>query len=115
MLQYSIIIVIYAVNSDPPRRVLAFALCSAEIQVIWTEISETDLNGNVTHYEVIYEPLSDCLPTLSVNTTNITVTLTDLEEIVEYNISVRAHTIHGPGFYSEGIITKTIKNKGESQ
>ena len=70
------------------------------------------MNGTLTHYEVMYEPLSDCLPTLTVNTTNISVTQTDLEKLIEYSVSVRAHTIDGPGFYSERIV---IKSTGELQ
>ena len=43
------------------------------------------------------------LNTFTINTTNLSITLMDLEEYVEYNISVRAYTSVGPGPYTVGI------------
>ncbi len=79
-------------------------LSSTEIQVNWTEILEMDQNGIITEYEVMYEPLmtfGGVLTTTTVNTTNMSVTLSGLQEYVEYNISVRAYTSVGPGPYSQ--------------
>ena len=74
-------------------------LSSTEIQVNWTEVSEIDQNGFITQYQVTYEPLMtfDVLNTTTTNTTNLSINLIDLEEYVEYNISVRAYTSVGPG------------------
>ena len=41
------------------------------------------------------------------NTTNTSLQLSQLEEFVEYNISVRAYTSVGPGPYSEEITERT--------
>ena len=62
-------------------------------------------------YQVQYEPLEtfeDQIFTDSVNISNTTMTnLTDLQEYVEYNITVRAYTSVGPGPYSLPITERT--------
>ena len=101
------------VPASPPRNVNATVLSSTEIQVNWTEVLEIDQNGIITEYEVMYEPLmtfSGQITTLTVNTTNLYITLMDLEEYVEYNISVRAYTSVGPGPYSVGIVRRTFED-----
>ena len=79
----------------------------------WTEVLEIDQNGIITGYEVMYEPLmnfSGQITTLTVNTTNLSIALMDLEEYVEYSISVRAYTSVGPGPYSVGIVNRTFED-----
>ena len=79
----------------------------------WNEVPEIDQNGVVTEYEVMYEPLmtfDGLITTLTVNTTNLSITLMDLEEYVQYNISVRAYTSVGPGPYSVGIVRRTFED-----
>ena len=91
----------------------AAVLSSTEIQVNWTEVLEIDQNGIIAKYEVMYEPLmnfSGQITTLTVNTTNLSITLMDLEEYVEYSISVRAYTRVGPGLYSVGIVRRTLED-----
>ena len=88
-------------------------MSSTEIQVNWNEVLEIDHNGIITEYEVMYEPLmtfGGLITTLTVNTTNLSITLMDLEEYVEYNISVRAYTRVGPGSYSVGIVRRTLED-----
>ncbi len=78
-------------------------LFSTEIQVNWTEVSEIDQNGMIITYEVLYDPqmtFNGMLYTTTVNTTNVYITLSNLQEYVEYNISVRAYTSVVPGPYS---------------
>ena len=60
----------------------------------------------------MYEPLPTygLLNTMTVNTTNLYIKLTDLEEYVEYNISMRAYTSVGPGPYSKGIVRRTLED-----
>ncbi len=78
------------------------AISPIEIQVNWTEVPEINRNGNITTYEVMYEPLItfNILTVSWVDTTNVFIVLTGLEENVEYNISVRAYTSVGPGPFS---------------
>ncbi len=88
----------------------ATALSPTEIQVNWTDVPEIDQNGIITEYEVMYEPLMSFGGTLSttvVNTTNMYITLSDLEENGGYNISVRAYTSMEPGPYSPTIVETT--------
>ena len=99
--------------ASPPQNVTATVLSSTEIQVNWIEVLEIDQNGIITEYEVMYEPLMNFdgqITTLTVNTTNLSITLMDLEEYVEYNISVRAYTSVGPGPYSVGIVRRTFQD-----
>ena len=74
--------------------------------VTWEEVLA---NGIIINYEVQFEPLqfSETLTTSSVNTTNLTVLLSSLQEYVEYNISVRAYTSVGPGPYSDPVTART--------
>ncbi len=83
------------------------------IRVNWTDVPDTDQNGVITLYEVMYEPLmtfGGTLNTITVNTTNLSMTLEGLEEYVEYNISVRAYTNDGPGPYSVGTVVRTLED-----
>ena len=76
----------------------------------WEEVPAIDQNGIIIMYQVQYEPLETCngsIYTLKTNTTMLTTTLTDLEEYVEYNITVRAYTSVGPGPYSLPITERT--------
>ena len=69
-----------------------------------------DQNGVITMYEVLYQPqetFNDEIEEMTVNVTELTANLTDLEEYVNYTISVRAYTSVGEGPYSEGIIELT--------
>ena len=103
----------FAVPMSHPENVSVSVIDSRSIQVDWTEVLEIDQNGIITEYEVMYEPLmtfGGLITTLTVNTTNLSITLMDLEEYVEYNISVRAYTSVGPGPYSAGIIRQTIED-----
>ena len=102
-----------AVPASPPQNVIATVLSSTEIQVNWNEVLEIDQNGIITEYEVMYEPLmtfGGLITTLTVNTTNLSITLMDLEEYVEYSISVRAYTSVGSGPYSVGIVNMTFED-----
>ena len=88
-------------------------LSSTQIAVSWDEVPAIDQNGVITMYEVQFEPLQTFNGTISTNSVNITNTsmmstvLMDLEEFVNYSISVRAYTSIGPGPYSIGIVERT--------
>ena len=84
----------------------------------WEEVPAIDQNGNVTMYEIQYEPLQT-FGVLLIQTVNITapatmMNLTDLEEYVEYIIIVRAYTSEGPGPYSDPPITERTEEDGEN-
>ena len=100
------------VPASPPANISVNVNGSTAIQVNWIEIPEIDQNGILTQYEVKYVPLKTfgVLIKLAVNTTNLSITLMESEEYVEYNISVRAYTSVGPGPYSVGIVRRTFED-----
>ena len=81
--------------------------------VTWEEVLAIDENGIIINYEVRFEPLefTETLTTSSVNTTNLIVLLSGLQEYVEYNISVRAYTSVGPGPYSDPVTERTLEDR----
>ena len=92
------------VPASPPENLKATANSSTTIAVMWDEVVPIDLNGVITMYEVMYTPLEDFDGTIMTRTTNVTdlsVLLMDLEEYVNYSISVRAFTNAGAGPYSD--------------
>ena len=90
---------------------------STEIRVSWEEAPAIDQNGEITVYEVQYEPLETFggqISTSTVNTSMLSINLTGLQEFVDYNISVRAYTSAGPGPYSDPVTERTLED-GEWQ
>ena len=72
-----------------------------------------DQNGIILLYEVQYEPLMTFggkLMTMTMNTSNTSIVLGGLQEYVEYNITVRAFTIVGPGPFSPTVNNWTFQN-----
>ena len=96
-----------------PEIFVADAVSPTAIYVTWMEVPPAERNGEISMYEVRYEPLDTCSGVLTARTVNITNTsmtfakLTDLEEFVEYDISVRAYTSVGPGPYSDSVVERT--------
>ena len=88
------------------------AISSTEITVTWEEVLPIDQNGIITIYEVWFEPLQfmESLSTLVTNTTDMAANLTNLQEYVEYNISVRAYTSIGFGPFSTEITERTFED-----
>ena len=71
-----------------------------------------DQNGVITMYEVLYQPQETFNgaigeSTVTISAPDMSVVLMDLQEYVNYTISVRAYTSVGEGPYSEGIIDLT--------
>ena len=77
---------------------------------MWEEVVPIDQNGVITMYQVLYRPLETfggTIGPMTVNVTELTADLTDLEEYVNYTISVRAYTSAGEGPYSDGVVELT--------
>ena len=73
-------------------------------------------NGIITMYEVMYQPLETFngnIATKTINLTNMSVLLADLQEFVNYNISVRAYTSVGAGPYSDEVTVLTLEDGKE--
>ena len=79
----------------------------------WEEVLEIEENGIIISYEIQFEPLefTSVLMTDTINTTNLSAVITGLQEYVEYNISVRAYTIIGPGPYSDPVTERTLEDR----
>ena len=84
-----------------------------EVRVSWSEVRPIDQNGIIITYEVDYQPartFGDSDIVTQVNTTATTILLTELQESVQYNITVRAFTSVGAGPFSGHVISRTQEN-----
>ena len=85
--------------------------------VSWVEVPAINRNGIIITYELLLEPLEtfgDIIINEQYNSTNLSLVITDLQEFVNYSISVRAYTIVGPGNYSGTIIRMTLEDGEKS-
>ena len=94
---------------------MATVMSSTEIMVTWGIVPRINQNGVITMYEVLYQPqetFNGTIGDLTVNLSapNMSVVLMNLQEYVNYTISVRAYTSVGEGPYSQGIIELTNEN-----
>ena len=88
----------------------AAANSSTTIVVMWHDVPLIDQNGVITKYEVMYTPREDfggAIGTRTANVTELSVLLMDLEENVNYSISVLAYSSAGPGPNSDPVIILT--------
>ncbi len=89
---------------------MTVATSPRSINVMWEEVVPIDQNGIITQYEVLYQPLESFGGDIGVLTTNVSelaTNLTDVEEFINYTISVRAYTSVGAGPYSDGMTVST--------
>ncbi len=82
---------------------------------MWEDVQEIDENGVIIAFEFLYIPLETFngeLVSELVNTSasNRTITLSNLQEYVFYNISVRAYTSAGAGPFSSFITQRTSED-----
>ena len=98
---------------SPPQNIHTTAISSTEIDVRWNEVPTIDENGIIINYEVQVEPLdfNDILTIIYVNTTTLSTVVSDLQEFVGYNISVRAYTSVGPGPFSPPVTDMTLEDR----
>ena len=99
--------------SGYPQNVEPTTISSTEIVVSWDVVPPADHNGIIILYEVQYEPLMTFggqLMTMAMNTSNTTILLGELQEYVEYNISIRAYTSVGPGPFSPGVNNRSFED-----
>ena len=84
----------------------------------WEEVPAIDQNGIVIEYEVLFEPLEtfggQLMSETLINSTELFICLVELQEFVNYSISVRAYTSAGPGLYSERILAMTQEDSNLS-
>ena len=97
-----------------PQNVRVSALSSTSLSVSWDPVPLIDQNGIITVYDVEYSQSTFLeLPsplTLSVDSTNMSATISGLEEYVEYSISVAAYTVIGEGPFSLPVQETTLQD-----
>ena len=103
------ILAVLLVPSGPPRNVLVEVLSSTEVRVTWDKVMDFHRNGEITFYEVMLQPFTtfnNQIPismSMNVSEEDLNATVSGLEEFVEYNVTVIAGTIAGPGPYSQEV------------
>ena len=110
---YNSLIFPLPVPASPPENVTAIANSSTTIAVMWDEVLPIDQNGVITMYEVMYIPQKDFGGAIGPVTTIIlaqSTVLLNLQEFVNYSISVRAYTSIGEGPYSTPIFVLTLED-----
>ena len=93
----------------------ATVLSPTSIMVTWDIVPPVDQNGIITTYEILYIPQEDFGGEIGaaserVPASNMSFVLRNLEEYVNYNISVQANTRIGPGPYSDPVIRLTFED-----
>ena len=81
--------------------------------VQWSGLPVSDRHGMISFYEVLYNPhiqFDGQISIASLNTSDMTIVLVNLQEYVTYNISVRAYNRVGSGPYSENVIVTTLED-----
>lgn len=91
------------------------AVSSTSLSISWNKVPETERNGNITHYEIVYtpvnSPLLDQQPKISTTGGPALVSILEgLEEYTMYNVSVRAVTIVGSGPLSPPQMDQTLED-----
>ena len=101
--------------ATPPRNVTTMALSSTSVNVSWDVIPLFDSNGIIVTYEVVYAPLNTFdgqVGRSASNTSELFIMLNDLEEYLDYNITVRGYTSAGPSPSSD-VVTEMTSEDGK--
>ena len=99
--------------ASPPSNVMATAVSPTSIMITWSMVFPIDQNGVITMYEVLYiskETFGGSFGPCTMNVSTISALLVDLQEFVNYTISVRAYTSAGEGPYSDGVSVITTED-----
>ena len=88
---------------------------STSILVRWREVPAINRNGIIVQYEVLHEPLEtfggQIVTGMKVtNASTFQLVLMNLQEHIQYNISVNAYTDVGSGPYSLAMILMTLED-----
>ena len=96
-----------------PQTPSSATINATAIQVQWEAVPEIDLIGIVTFYEVRVDTAQfQHVSYVNVSGSELVLVVDGLEEFVEYNFTIRAYTIAGPGPFSV-ITTSTTDQAGE--
>ena len=92
----------------PPSNVKLSILSSTSIMVEWGYVPSADQNGIILSYTVTYWALpGGSLQIKLVNAPTTKATLTGLNELTNYSVTVFASTVKGDGNVSESLTIRT--------
>lgn len=111
--------IIPPVPSGFPFNITATTISSSMINVTWETFPDIDHNGILTQYEVQFnQTVTNITHLLSdsvlVSAQDTSVTLMGLGALLDYNVTVRALTIVGPGQYNPDFATAQTDPDGNS-
>ncbi len=100
---------------SPPRDLQATPTSSTTISLTWIEVDPLDQNGIITMYDILYIPLQTFDGAIGSRTdrvsgSNTSMVLDQLQEYVNYNISIAAYTCVGRGPFSDVITILTLED-----
>lgn len=98
--------------SGRPRNVSGYPLNSTSIHLEWSAVNCLEQNGNITGYEVHYQPLEypqlQLTETVTTNEQTILFIATHLIPLTDYTFSVSALNINGTGPNETVIVTTEV-------
>ena len=93
-----------------PHNLTSTTINATAIQVQWEPVPEIDRNGQIISYEVRVDHAGfQNVSYVNVSGSELVLVVDGLEEFVEYNFTIRAYTIAGPGPFS--VITTSTTNQ----
>ena len=100
------------VPATSPTGLAASTINSTSIEITWEPVRLIDQNGIITQYEVEYvaSMFSTIAQAQSTLPSLLMITLTGLEEYVQYSIRVRAYTAVGAGPFSQPVVATTLED-----
>ena len=104
---------LHVAPAGTPSNPMSTTINATAIQVQWEPVPEIDQNGIITLYEVRVDPAQfQDISYVNLSGSELVLVVDGLEEFVEYNFTVRAYTIAGPGPFGV-ITTSTTDQAGE--
>ena len=99
--------------SRGPEGLSSVELNSTTNNITWVGLPKEVANGFITTYQVKVVSKENCIVDqsavyLTSNTTATSVLLTRLSQCGNYEVSVRAYTVAGPGPYSKPIVVEKL-------
>ena len=96
-----------------PHNLTSATINATAISLQWEAVPHIDQNGQIISYLVRVEPAEfENVSCMNVSGSDLALVVDGLEEFVEYNFTIRAYTIAGPGPFSV-ITTSTTDQAGE--
>ena len=109
---YCLLCTLFPAPASAPHNLTSATINATAIRVQWEAVPEIDQNGQIISYEVRVDPgVFQDLSYVNVSGSELVLVVDGLEEIVEYNFTVRAYTIAGPGPFS-AFTTSTTDQAG---